>query len=226
VFPVVRYQVGKITSTTGLLATTKRLSSPNLAISLGPIVRKSLGPPSRRLLCSPTILKGPEGCAIPSRRNSAHTDSLKLEFSDRSNRDSPWIHPHSGPEITSPLQVLPSITFDDFLSAQPSWTQRLLQILDRKFSYPTIPHHLHTSTSPLAVSDGSVQLSQGTFGWVLATTQPPHQLRQCSGLAFCVSMDSYRAEAYGLLSLATLLDLMSKFFHSPSPPITIWCDNL
>jgi hypothetical protein len=39
-------------------------------------------------------------------------------------------------------------------------------------------------------------------------------------------MDSYRAEAYGLLSPVTLLDLMSKFFHRPLPPITIWCDNL
>jgi hypothetical protein len=39
-------------------------------------------------------------------------------------------------------------------------------------------------------------------------------------------MDSYRAEAYGLLSLATLLDLMRKFFNSPLPPIAIWCDNL
>jgi hypothetical protein len=39
-------------------------------------------------------------------------------------------------------------------------------------------------------------------------------------------MDCYRAEAYGLLSLVTLLDLMSKFFHSPLPPMTIWCDNL
>jgi hypothetical protein len=39
-------------------------------------------------------------------------------------------------------------------------------------------------------------------------------------------MDSYRAETYGLLSLVTLLDLMSKFFRSPLPPMTIWCDNL
>jgi hypothetical protein len=51
--------------------------------------------------------------------------------------------------------------------------QRLLQILDPYFTYPTILHHLGTSTSPLAVSDGSVLLSQGNFGWVLATTQPP-----------------------------------------------------
>jgi hypothetical protein len=83
---------------------------------------------------------------------------------------------------------------------------------------PTIHHHLHTSTSPLGVSDGSVLLSQGTFGWALATTQPPHQLLHCSGPAFGASMDSYRAEAYGLLSLATLLALMSRFFHRPLPP--------
>jgi hypothetical protein len=86
-------------------------------------------------------------------------------------------------------------------------------------------------TSPLpsrpTISDQNLLLiaTQGTFGWVLATTQPPHQLLHCSGPAFA-SMDSYRAEAYGLISLATLLDLMSKFFHIPLPPITIWCGNL
>jgi hypothetical protein len=39
-------------------------------------------------------------------------------------------------------------------------------------------------------------------------------------------VESYRAEGHGLLSLATLLNLMSKFFHSPLQPITIWCNNL
>jgi hypothetical protein len=130
------------------------------------------------------------------------------------------------PEITSPPQVLRSTTFDNFLSTQPSWTQRLLQILDPSDSYPTIHHQIHASTSPLADSDGSVQLSQGTFGCVLATTPPPLKLLHCSGPAFGASMNSYRTQANGLLSLATLLDLMSKFFHSPFPPITIWCDNL
>jgi hypothetical protein len=122
-------------------------------------------------------------------------------------------------KIQAHLKVLPSITFEDFHSAQPSWTRRLL-------SYPTIHHHLHASTSPLAVSDGSVQLSHGTFGWVLVTTQPPHQLLHFSGPAFDASMDSYRADAYSLLSLATLLNIMSKFFHSRLPPTTIWCNNL
>jgi hypothetical protein len=32
-------------------------------------------------------------------------------------------------------------------------------------------------------------------------------------------MDSYRAEAYGLLSFATLPDLMRKFLHGPCNPL-------
>jgi hypothetical protein len=47
---------------------------------------------------------------------------------------------------------------------------------------------------------------------------------RCQALG--ASMDSYRTEAFGLLSLAILLDLMSKLFHSPLPAITIGCDNL
>jgi hypothetical protein len=107
------------------------------------------------------------------------------------------------------LKFSQALPFDDFLSAQPSWPRRLFQTLDPKFPIPP------STISPLAVSDGSVQLSQGTFGWILATTQPPHQLHYCSRPAFGASMDSYRAEAYGLFSFATLLDLMCQFFHSP-----------
>jgi hypothetical protein len=73
---------------------------------------------------------------------------------------------------------------------------------------------MRLNVSPLAVSDGLVQFSQGAFSWVLATTQPPHQLLHFSGPAFGASMDSYRAEEYGLVSIATLLNLMSKCFQS------------
>jgi hypothetical protein len=89
-FLVVRYKVGKFSSTIRLHATTKRLSSPNLAIHWDP---SSLGPHSRRLLCSPTILEGAERCSIPSGRNPAHIDPFKLLLFHRSGRDSPWIHP-------------------------------------------------------------------------------------------------------------------------------------
>jgi hypothetical protein len=39
-------------------------------------------------------------------------------------------------------------------------------------------------------------------------------------------MDSYRAEAYGLLSLITFLHLLGIYFNSPLPPTDNWCDNL
>ena len=39
-------------------------------------------------------------------------------------------------------------------------------------------------------------------------------------------MDSYRAEAYGLLSITTFLHLLEIYFKHPLQPTTIWCDNL
>jgi hypothetical protein len=114
-------------------------------------------------------------------------------------------------------RAFPSTT--SFLLSQhglyASFTPLILNFPITPLTITFIPHRL-----------GSVQFSQGTFGWVLATTQPPHQLLRCSGPAFGASINSHRAEAYGLLPIATLLDLMTTFFHSPLPPITIWCDNL
>jgi hypothetical protein len=163
-FPVVRYQVGKITSTTALLATGYYQAS--LFAAPGHFIGTLRPEVSWFALSKATLFtnhsRGARGCAIPLRRSSAHTDSFKLLLPIDAIEIRRGFTRLPGPEITSPLQVLPSITFDDFLSAQPSWTQRLLQILDPKFSYPTIHHHLHTSTPPLADSDGSVLHSQGT----------------------------------------------------------------
>jgi hypothetical protein len=39
-------------------------------------------------------------------------------------------------------------------------------------------------------------------------------------------MDSYRAEAYGLLSITTCLHLLGKYHNHQVPPTEIWCDNL
>jgi hypothetical protein len=59
------------------------------------------------------------------------------------------------------------------------------------------------SSSPIAVCDGAMQSSQGTFGWALVIRTPRRALVQCSGPASGSScMNSYLAEAYGLLSTA------------------------
>jgi hypothetical protein len=199
-------EFGRITSATRLLSTTKRLSSPNMAlrpeVSWSVISKVSLFTEHFRGDATKHTLTLSSSC-FPTEVVGIRHGFTRLP----------------GPEVTSPPQVLPSTTFDAFVSAQRSWTRHPLQTLDPKFSYPTIHHHMYTSTSPLALSDGLVQFSQGTFGWVLATTQPPHQLLHFSGPAFGASMDSYRAEEYGLLSIATLLNLMSKFFQSRFYPL-------
>jgi hypothetical protein len=83
---------------------------------IGILFPKSLGPHSERLLCSPSILEGPEGCAIPLRGSSAHIDSFKHLFPDRSNRDSSWIHPppwsrNCKPTSRSPKHYLRRLPF-------------------------------------------------------------------------------------------------------------------
>jgi hypothetical protein len=105
--------------------------------------------------------------------------------------------------------------------------RRLLSTLQSELPFGNIFQLLHnTNSHPLAVCDGSVQSSQGTFGWVLATSRPRRILLRCSGPAYGAFMDSYRAESYGLLSVTTLLHLLSNYFNRQLPPIAIWCDNL
>jgi hypothetical protein len=81
-------------------------------------------------------------------------------------------------------------------------------------------------SSPLAVCDGPVQSSQGTFGWVLVISTPRRTLLQCSGPAYCSYMDSQRAEEYGLLSIITFLHLLETYFKHPLQSTAIWCNNL
>jgi ribonuclease HI len=129
------------------------------------------------------------------------------------------------PPITSPPHV-PLSYFHKTLSQQPPWIQHLLPNLQNNLPYPDIfSVLLDVTTNPTAACDGSVLESQGTFGWVLATSNPPRTLLSCSGPAYGHGMDSFRAEAYGILSLVTMLHLLSTQANQPLPPISIWCDN-
>jgi hypothetical protein len=80
--------------------------------------------------------------------------------------------------------------------------------------------------STIAACDGSVQYLQGTFGWGLATRNPHRILVKCSGPTYGACIDSYRAEAHGLVSLMTFLHLLGIYYKSPLPPTDIWCDIL
>jgi hypothetical protein len=137
-FPVVQYQVGKITSTGPIsLRRTWPFHWDPLSGSL--LVRTLEGYSVHH-----PFSRGPKGVRF-HRDAAQHTLTLSSScFPTEAIEIRLGFTRLAGPEITSPLQVLPSITFDDFFSAKLLWTQRLLQILDPKFSYPTIHHHLHT----------------------------------------------------------------------------------
>ncbi len=134
----------------------------------------------------------------------------------------------STPTILPPINSSPQVPLSNFhkiVSQQPLWIRHLLLNLHNNLPYPDILNLLIDETKPMAACDGSVLESQGTFGWVLATSNPPRTLLSCSGPAYGYGMDSFRAEAYGILSLLTLLHLLSTQSNQPLPPISIWCDN-
>jgi ribonuclease HI len=138
---------------------------------------------------------------------------------------------HTGPDLTS-LHINDSpqtnnTNVDKFLADQPPWIQHLLHTLTHDLPMDTIFDQLqHPTSTPVAVCDGSVQNDQGSFGWVIATSEPPRILIRCRGPAYGSNIDSFRAEAYGLLSVMTFLHLLATQHQQQLPPMTIWCDNI
>ena len=68
---------------------------------------------------------------------------------------------------------------------------------------------------------------QGTFGWVLATNSET-TLATAKGRAYGDKMDSYRSEAYGMLSLLCYINHLFSFYNTPLPAslnIEVFSDN-
>ena len=87
--------------------------------------------------------------------------------------------------------------------------------------FKTIPRSLLYLTDPsLAVSDRSVSLSVGAYGWICSL---PHgqPLATNQGPIFGSLPSSFRAKAYGLLSYLQFLYCISQYIHSPLPKETI-----
>jgi len=117
-----------------------------------------------------------------------------------------------------------AVTFETHIAAQPEWIRSLLPNLNPSVDYPSLLWILQNEHS-IGVTDGSVVGLQGTFGWALASTVTTFTLIENAGPAYGAFMDSYRAEAYGQLSLVVFLNLLFKFFDQPMPEITLYCDN-
>jgi hypothetical protein len=81
-----------------------------------------------------------------------------------------------------------------------------------------------STTTNLGASDGSVKFENGTWGWALSSPTDK-DLIECKGPAYSIVMDSYCVEAYGLLSIATLVTLFIKYTTNTFAPIVLLCDN-
>ena len=130
-------------------------------------------------------------------------------------------------EVVSPASTSHS---PSFLQNLPVWDQQLLGQLDTTYSHRDILTKLEETVStkpPLVTPDGSVHqhTDRGTFGWVLAT-HDGSRLLTCKGPAGGIHVDSFRAEAYGLLSALVYLNKLSAHFGVALPPIHIHTDSL
>jgi hypothetical protein len=108
-------------------------------------------------------------------------------------------------EIIKPSGVLfadssiSPLNFQSYLGTLPRWEQDLLHTVDTLASVESISRsmqHHHT----LGASDGSVATSQGRYGWLVAHANGL-VLAKGGGIIPTFGCTSYRAEAYGLLSL-------------------------
>jgi hypothetical protein len=52
-----------------------------------------------------------------------------------------------------------------------------------------------------------------------------NELIECKGPAYGIVMESYRAEAYGLLSITTRVTLLMQYTTNTFAPIELLCDN-
>ena len=125
---------------------------------------------------------------------------------------------HGQPTAVIRIPSLPpsaTATFDLFINTLDPWETELL----RQTTLTTDPFSLCLELTPgfRAVSDGSVTIQQcGSFGWVLSSLNH-ERLAFGMGPVHGRSMNSYRAEAYGLLSILRFLIRIKEYtgMHDP-----------
>ena len=119
--------------------------------------------------------------------------------------------------LLPPLPLQPAGTFHDYLQQLDQWETSLFPSL-QLFAFPTdIATHLSKSKAS-AASDGSVIFSRhGAFGWCLSLRNGT-RLAVCAGPAFGAKPSSYRAEAYGMLSILRFLFRLGEYCANANYP--------
>ena len=109
----------------------------------------------------------------------------------------------------------PNSTFLDYVAMLPDWEEDLLKHTE----LPTDPYTVCEALSHgiRAVSDGSVwDNNQGAFGWMISTDTGDRTAKGM-GPARGANVDSYRAEAYGMLSILTFLHRLAEYTTHVEP---------
>ena len=120
------------------------------------------------------------------------------------------------PLISPRPQAQPTSTFDQYLCLLPEWEYELLKHLDIPTDAFSVSHYLEHA-GVRVVSDGSVWAdNHGSFGWTLSDGSGT-RLAQAMGPASGAKVDSYRAEAYGMLSVLCFLRHLSTYTNHPLP---------
>ena len=116
-------------------------------------------------------------------------------------------HDHA---VSAPPRPPPILTFADYINTLQPWEQALL----RHSEFVSTPFELCTDLqhSLRAVSDGSVRHeTQGAFGWSMRNARGETVATGMGPAHGGGKITSYRAEAYGMLSILRFLIRMAEF---------------
>ena len=129
------------------------------------------------------------------------------------------------PQYLNGIPLAPT-TVAHLVEMLPEWEKAILQevhfIVPEEIVWTTL-----CSSKCHAASDGSAPKNRGSFGWILSDTKGERLVR-CRGPVFGYAISSYRAEAFGMLSLLRFLMRMTEMHQTVAkrakPPYLV-CDN-
>lgn len=125
-----------------------------------------------------------------------------------------WTMTYGGTLLVTP-QLGTAATFDQYVRSLPPWEEELLLHIDSTLDPYSISDAL--TFGICAVSDGSVwDNHQGAYGWIISTDIGE---RCCAGMGpVCgAHPDSFRAEAYGMLTVLCYLGRLAEFTGQTTP---------
>jgi hypothetical protein len=141
------------------------------------------------------------------------------------SRDTITIAPPSYHSYTNETSRNEATTWEEYISTLPEWEITLLQgchQLDDR--YPLWQYLMEPQAIIYAVSDGGVNGTIGTFGWVIATTSKV--ICRGKGRVFGRNISSHRAEVCGMLSWLLYLYHYHTFLHCDIKcTLHSFCDN-